>query len=231
MLVFRTSESSIALLVAARKENAHGEDVADEEGVQAEVDVEGLGVAGFPDGLEELGRNGVASSPCDDYLLVIHLKELTEQGVDDGFLGGSGDITAEGYVHRGVDGLEALHQVECDEQAATCRRARSDRDEYDRTRNVDYGESDHGIDGLAPLGSDPGGQKVQADLEYRKGDRYEEGREDVEAECRIDEDCILLSVLYYLGLTKVFKPPTTRDWVNIIPTSSQVKGSVNASIA
>ena len=66
MLVGATGERIVALLVAASQEEAHGEDVRDKEDVEAEVDVQRLGVARLPDGLEELRNERVASGPRDD---------------------------------------------------------------------------------------------------------------------------------------------------------------------
>jgi hypothetical protein len=80
---------------------------------------------------------------------------LTEQGIGDGLLGMTGDVTREHAPHRWADRLEALHKVEGNEQPATRRRGGRDSDQNNSAGDVDHGEADHAEYGLLCLGSEP----------------------------------------------------------------------------
>lgn len=70
----------------------------------------------------------------------------------------AGDVSRHHGVHRRVDRLEALHDVERSEETASGRVARGDSEEDDRAGNVDASEADHAEDGLLRLGDDPAGR-------------------------------------------------------------------------
>lgn len=129
---------------------------------------------------------------------------LTEDGVDDRLLGLAGNVSGHHGVHRRVDSLEALHDVESDKQTTFGVATGSDGDEDDRSDNVDDGVADHAVDCLLGLRAEPserelakvnmGGtlicspdEEVQDDLEDGEGDGDEERGGDSEVEGSVDE--------------------------------------------
>lgn len=129
---------------------------------------------------------------------------LTEDGVDDRLLGLTGNVSGDHGVHRWVDGLEALHDVESDKQTTFGVATGSDGDEDDRADNVDNGVADHAVDSLLSLRTEPSEQalakantggmfscspdeEVQDDLEDGEGDGNEERGGDSEVEGSVDE--------------------------------------------
>jgi hypothetical protein len=129
---------------------------------------------------------------------------LTEDGVNDRLLGLTGNVSGDHGVHRWVDSLEALHDVESDEQTTLGVATGSDGDEDDRADDVDDSVADHAVDCLLGFGTEPSEQglaqanmrgklgcspdeEVQNDLEDGEGNGNEERGGDGEVEGSVDE--------------------------------------------
>lgn len=120
--------------------------------------------------MEQLGTNGVAASPPDDWgrtqiswgheaTICNELGGLTEEGVTDGFLGLTGDVAGEHRPHGWTDRLTALHEVEGEEETAFVAGVGSDGNEHDGTDDVDDDVPDHTPDCVSSLGAEPPGQR------------------------------------------------------------------------